>query len=382
MAMETKEDQETLRLLVQRVTHAFDDANHPLFVEQLARYLRNFSLQDDALTGGMGLQPKELNKLQAMLSNDSLVKMYHQNELKNGTQWSVLRQYYWRNYIDFWHFCNVADRENGTHFQRADPSQSTTPVLANADAENTLWRVDEMKGFGDQVRSLQEGLQRSEGMTLPTLKVAGANGMRREDEKVDVMMALDEDQHTTNRAEVRRHQDALPAWHLKSTITDDMVALSVNENARDATAVGTGDQMAFIEEFAGHEPLDECWACGRCNSCGIRDVRPVLAVASVQPPPPATGLSSTSQCSLAVAAAQDSDEEDDDKNFHQRQQSEGGQDKAQSNPERYRWDRWTADEWKRVFGVEQDTLQGVSAESKVPEDDPMVMVASNPTPYS
>jgi len=72
----------------------------------------------------MGLQPKELNKVIAVLSNDSLVKMwvllsilwllgcnadysmcrYRQNELKEGAQRSVGKQYY---YIDYEHFCNV-----------------------------------------------------------------------------------------------------------------------------------------------------------------------------------------------------------------------------------------------------------------------------------
>jgi hypothetical protein len=34
------------------------------------------SLKDDELAGRMGLQPKELNKVIAVLSNDSLVKVY------------------------------------------------------------------------------------------------------------------------------------------------------------------------------------------------------------------------------------------------------------------------------------------------------------------
>ena len=38
-------------------------------------FLTRFSLKDDELAGRMGLQPKELNKVIAVLSNDSLVKM-------------------------------------------------------------------------------------------------------------------------------------------------------------------------------------------------------------------------------------------------------------------------------------------------------------------
>jgi hypothetical protein len=36
---------------------------------------RNFSLKDDDLAGRMGLQPKELNKVIAVLNNDCLVKV-------------------------------------------------------------------------------------------------------------------------------------------------------------------------------------------------------------------------------------------------------------------------------------------------------------------
>jgi transcription initiation factor TFIIE subunit alpha len=69
----------------------------------------------------MGLQPKELNKVIATLSNDRLVQMYvvsaaarrkaktavcryRQNELREGAQRATAKQYY---YIDYEHFCNV-----------------------------------------------------------------------------------------------------------------------------------------------------------------------------------------------------------------------------------------------------------------------------------
>lgn len=60
-----------------------------------------------------------------------------------------------------------------------------------------------------------------------------------------MMMAMDKDESTRRlerdaEAEVKRQQNALPAWHLKSTITGDLTALGVKENARDATIVGVG----------------------------------------------------------------------------------------------------------------------------------------------
>lgn len=68
----------------------------------------------------MGLQLKELNKLIAVLEKDRLISLYaplllkpvaplisvrhRQNELKEGAQRAVPRQYF---YIDYQHFCNV-----------------------------------------------------------------------------------------------------------------------------------------------------------------------------------------------------------------------------------------------------------------------------------
>jgi transcription initiation factor TFIIE subunit alpha len=58
-------------------------------------------------------------------------------------------------------------------------------------------------------------------------------------------MAMDKDEFTRRlerdaEAEIKRQQNALPAWHLKSTITGDLTALGVKETARDAAIVGVG----------------------------------------------------------------------------------------------------------------------------------------------
>ena len=69
------------------------------------------SLKDDDLAGRMGLQLKELNKITVVLENDKLLRVYvlmfvvifsrahaghshRQNELKEGAQRSVGRQYF------------------------------------------------------------------------------------------------------------------------------------------------------------------------------------------------------------------------------------------------------------------------------------------------
>ena len=80
-------------------------------------------LKDDDLAGRVGLQVKELNKLMATLEKDGLIQAcafslylgphkgptvarcrHRQNELKEGAQRSVGRQYF---YVDYKRFCNV-----------------------------------------------------------------------------------------------------------------------------------------------------------------------------------------------------------------------------------------------------------------------------------
>ncbi|KAG6908052.1 hypothetical protein DXG01_006358 [Tephrocybe rancida] len=292
--MANKEDQETLRLLVQHVSRAFYEPKYTIIMDQLARHP---VLKDDDLAGRMGLQPKELNKVIAVLSNDCLVKIYRQNELKEGAQRSVGKQYY---YIDYEYFCNVVKWRIAKMRHIIDSSlrneldnkgyicpqckQSYSPlevdklmdfsrgaliceichaeVVDNENAESVLGSKDRMQRFNHQMRFIREGLQKSEAMTLPAfdvagwvknnltdaekqkaaqdgsgLKVAGSDGSKKEDDGIGIMMSMDKDESTRKmerdaQAEMKRQQNALPAWHLKSTITGDLTALGVKETAR------------------------------------------------------------------------------------------------------------------------------------------------------
>ncbi|KAF5357037.1 hypothetical protein D9756_006738 [Leucocoprinus leucothites] len=249
----------------------------------------------------MGLQPKELNKVIAVLNNDCLVKVYRQNELKEGAQRSVGKQYY---YIDYQHFCNVVKWRVAKMRHIIDSTlrneldnkgyvctlckQSYTPlevdklmdfsrgmmvceichaeVVDNENAEGVQGSKDRMQRFNHQMRFIREGLQKSEAMVLPAfdvaawvkthftdseskkltngtssqpgLKIAGADGTgQQQDEGVGIMMAMDKDEYTRRQeraaeAELKRQQNALPAWHLKSTITGDLTALGIEETRR------------------------------------------------------------------------------------------------------------------------------------------------------
>jgi transcription initiation factor TFIIE subunit alpha len=164
-------------------------------------------------------------------------------------------------------------------------------VVDNENAESVQGSKDRMQRFNHQMRFIREGLQKSEGMVLPAcvplvhllllipsflifrhpsfdvavwvknnpsdadkhkaaqsgsgLKVAGSDPNRKEDDGIGVMMSMDKDE-TTQRlerdaeAEAKRQQNALPAWHLKSTISGDLTALGVKESARAEIRAGDG----------------------------------------------------------------------------------------------------------------------------------------------
>ncbi|KAL9710165.1 hypothetical protein Ac2012v2_006461 [Leucoagaricus gongylophorus] len=298
--MATKEDQETLRLLVQYVSRAFYEPKYTIILDQLARHP---VLKDDDLAGRMGLQPKELNKVIALLSSHRLVQVYRQNELKEGAQRSVGKQYY---YIDYQHFCNVVKWRIAKMRHIIDSSlrneldnkgyvctlckQSYSPldvdklmdfargimvceichaeVVDNENAESVQGSKDRMQRFNHQMRFIREGLQKSEAMVLPAFDVAawvkthfndseskklpngtsssGQGGLKiagtssnstQQDEGIGIMMVMDKDESTRRQeraaqAELKRQQNALPAWHLKSTITGDLTALGIEETRR------------------------------------------------------------------------------------------------------------------------------------------------------
>ncbi|KAF7321870.1 HTH TFE/IIEalpha-type domain-containing protein [Mycena kentingensis (nom. inval.)] len=254
--MSTQEDRETLRLLVQHVSRAFYEPKFTIIMDQLARHS---VLKDDDLASRMGLQPKELNKIIATLSNDRLVQIYRQNELREGAQRATAKQYY---YIDYEHFCNVVKWRIARMRKQIDTKArneldnkgyicptckaSYTPldvdklmdmtlnalmceichseVIDNEEAECVMGNKDRMQRFNHQMRFIRAGLQKSEDMMLPAfdvalwvkthqpesekqdetqpgsgLKIAGSDGVKFEDAGVGVLISSDKDEATRRR---------------------------------------------------------------------------------------------------------------------------------------------------------------------------------------
>ncbi|KAI0628573.1 TFIIE alpha subunit-domain-containing protein [Trametes polyzona] len=295
----SKDEQETLRLLVQHVSRAFYEPKFTVVMDQLVRHP---VLKDDDLAGRMGLQLKELNKIMATLEGHKLVRIYRQNELKEGAQRSVGRQYF---YIDYQSFCNVVKWRMAEMRRIIDQGlrneldskgyicpqchKSFQPLevdrlidfakgtfncdicgaelIDNENAENVVGSQDRMQRFNRQMRFILEGLRKTEDMVLPAfdvalwiknhlaeqerakaasrdggLKIAGSSGDGRQGDTIGVVLSVDKDEETARQerdreAAAKRQQNALPLWHLQSTISGDLTALGIKESARaEATA--------------------------------------------------------------------------------------------------------------------------------------------------
>jgi len=105
--------------------------------------------------------------------------------------------------------------------------------------------------------ALDAAAQKAAGEPGHGLKVAGSTGERRQEDGIGIVLTTDKDEETVRRerdeeAAAKRQQNIMPAWHLKSTISGDLTALGIKENAQNpavAAQVPPGGQ--------GNVDLDE-----------------------------------------------------------------------------------------------------------------------------
>lgn len=304
--MATKEDQDILRLLVQYVSRAFYEPKFTIIMDQLAR---NPVLKDDELAGRLGLQLKELTKLVTVLDKAGLVKTHRQNELKEGAQRSVGRQYY---YIDYQHFCNVVKWRVAEMRKRIDDnlrnelgskgyvcpqcgkSFSTleadrlidinlgtfvcdicrSELIDNENADATKGNQDRMQRFNFQMRFIREGLRKTEEMVLPAfdvvawikqhiqetaqqrsgeatagdgLKIAGSTPGQHKDEGIAIEMATDKDEATRRR----ERQEAAEAKRQQNLLPSWHLKSTISG---DLTALGIAESARNAEAAAVTTP--------------------------------------------------------------------------------------------------------------------------------
>ncbi|KIK68629.1 hypothetical protein GYMLUDRAFT_36105 [Collybiopsis luxurians FD-317 M1] len=437
-------------------------------MDQLARHP---VLKDDDLAGRMGWQPKELNKVIAVLANDALVKIYRQNELKEGAQRAVGKQYY---YIDYAHFCNVVKWRIAKMRHKIDSTlrneldnkgyicpqckASYTPldvdklmdfargcfvceicqgeVVDNENAETVQGGKDRMSRFNHQMRFIRAGLQKSETMVLPPfdvaawirtnltggddknldapgsgLKIAGSDPNKPEDEGIGVIIASDKDEATRKlerdaQAELKRQQNALPSWHLKSTISGDLTALGIKENARAEAAVANGAPPTSNDDIlrglgvVGQKPTQ---APALIFESREREMKPVINpdadyyeqyYASLAASAAASAQATPSGSVPGSSDFDDFGEEDEDRKpsieylnslNDYRKRSRSQEDEGSGNRNKIAKVELTNGDLKQDVPMNVDidvSATGYNGEDKDPREDPIVYVNGNPVAFS
>jgi len=104
--------------------------------------------------------------------------------------------------------------------------------------------------------NITEAEKNKASATGPGLKIAGTDSNGKEDEGVGIMLAMDKDeavqrQERDAQAEIKRQQNALPSWHLKSTITGDLTALGIKESTREAAMPNGAQQVSNDDILKG-----------------------------------------------------------------------------------------------------------------------------------
>ena len=116
------------------------------------------------------------------------------------------------------------------------------------------------------------------------LKIAGAGGEGRQGDTIGVVLSVDKDEETARaerdrEAAAKRQQNALPLWHLQSTISGDLTALGIKESARaEAAAVADANRLpssndAILKGLGGGAANDGPLA----SSMNGEDVKPNIA---------------------------------------------------------------------------------------------------------
>ncbi|EJU02443.1 hypothetical protein DACRYDRAFT_22084 [Dacryopinax primogenitus] len=297
--MASADDKAALRLLVQHVSRAFYDSKFVVILDQLAH---QDVLKDDELAHRVGMPSKDVQKLIAKLEADKLVKVHRRNEIQREGQRPMNKGYC---YIDYSSFCNVVkwrittmrsqidnklrnELDNQGYIcpychkyyapldvmHLLDPSGSSFicevcrhELINNENAESVQGSKDRLQRFMAQTRWIIEDLQKTDEITIPRLNVQqwlaehavakletdadglaiAGEGSTAQSTHVQIQMSLDQDDAQVKKAReevavAQRQHNALPEWHLKSTISGALTSLGA-ASARSTTSTAAAVQV-------------------------------------------------------------------------------------------------------------------------------------------
>ncbi|KAH7099650.1 hypothetical protein BKA62DRAFT_281947 [Auriculariales sp. MPI-PUGE-AT-0066] len=272
-------DQKTLQKLVTSTARCFYEAKHIVVLDQL---IRHPVLKDDELAGRLGLQLKDLTKVVAPLVNRRLVSRFQQNEQKENKLRAVATSYYWIDYRMFanvvkWHISAMrksidhklrnelenkgylcpqckrvyktieADQLFDMYTMQMRCADCKHDVIENDTSAGVQGSSDRMERFNKQMAPITDGLKNVQAIgTLPAFDIrkhisenffsAGNSGGSHQPE-LDIIIDQDRDEGDLRKqreaaAEAKRAQNALPQWHLVSTVTGQHTALGIKEHIK------------------------------------------------------------------------------------------------------------------------------------------------------
>ncbi|CAG8504656.1 15733_t:CDS:2 [Acaulospora colombiana] len=270
-------DMSDLVALLMRVARAFFQTQHIVVLDQLTRHE---SISDENLSRGVGLTVKEIHRLCGTLKEARLIREFAKTEPKKAEQRAISRTYY---YIDWQqelenkgYLCpgckktfapleirNLIDMTRGVFLC----DLCHTELIHNDNAENVKGTEKLHGRFMEQSQPIIDLLKAIDKLVIPVSSVeklqvssgtkGGQPGSTQEQDlqysqdtgtssgDIVVVIQGDNEASKTERqaeTEKRRQQNALPSWHVRSTVSGDIMV----SNAGNAGTTQENEQKAEI----------------------------------------------------------------------------------------------------------------------------------------
>ncbi|KAF0495225.1 Transcription initiation factor TFIIE subunit alpha [Gigaspora margarita] len=309
--MEEKTDMTVFIALLMRVARAFFQTPQIVVLDYLTKH--ETAISDENLAKGVGLTVKEIHKLCGTLKEARLIKTFTKAEPKKAEQRAIPRTFY---YIDWQQVVNVIkwkiyriremvgdrmrnEQENKGYLCTGckktfapleirnlfDTVRSTlvcdlchTELIHNDNAENVK-DTEKLHGrFMEQSQPIIDLLKVVDKLVIPVSsidKLQATSGVKGEQQgpmpdvpyarnhnlhMEDIVVVFKDDNEATkterqNQQSKIRQQNALPAWHIRSTVTGEVMANnavntgSTQENEQSEESGRTNENDSELENF-------------------------------------------------------------------------------------------------------------------------------------